>query len=364
LKLDPSETGRGRPDASRNWRFGRWAAIAAAGALLLLATVLPMARTPSAPAGVVSRHPSGQPPAATNEPARLHPASDAEAWASLPERLSGEAAPLPAWARILARSLPRTTAAMLELDHLHRSRSPLDPELRGQIRWVAARAIGSAYGEACALADLRRAGLNDVADHLAGHGPASFSPARQAVLDFAATLTSAPQSVTDAEVARLIAKHGEKQVVAMVLLVAHANFQDRLLLALGVSVETGGPLPSANVRFARRPFGIASNPPLRSKPDPTKVNALSTQSAMPWTSLDVQALRHRLDQQRARRPRIRLPEDNTSANRWGLVGQTYQPELATAWSSCTQAFGEEANQDPVFEQSLFWVVTGTKGCFY
>jgi alkylhydroperoxidase family enzyme len=287
-------------------------------------------------------------------------ASDAEAWASLPERASGEPAPLPAWARVLARSLPRTTAAMLELDYLHRSRSPLAPDLRGQIRWVAARANGSAYGEAYALADLRAAGLSDVADRLSASGPQSFEAARRKLLDFVAKLSAAPQTVTDAEVAQLIETHCEKQLVAIVLLVAHASFQDRLVLSLGVSVETEGPVAPVNVRFARRPFGIASNPPLRTRPE---AHVLPNVEPRAWSGLDLDAIRREMDKQRARKPRIRLPDD-AGANRWGLVGQTYQPELATAWSSCTQAFGEEANQDPVFEQSLFWVVTGTKGCFY
>ena len=42
----------------------------------------------------------------------------------------------------------------------------------------------------------------------------------------------------------------------------------------------------------------------------------------------------------------------------------YQPELAAAWSACTRAFGEEAKQDRVFEESLFWIVTRTIHCFY
>jgi hypothetical protein len=46
----------------------------------------------------------------------------------------------------------------------------------------------------------------------------------------------------------------------------------------------------------------------------------------------------------------------------GCIG--YQPELAAAWSACTRAFGREANQDRVFEESLFWVVTRTLQCFY
>ena len=49
---------------------------------------------------------------------------------------------------------------------------------------------------------------------------------------------------------------------------------------------------------------------------------------------------------------------------WSLVCMGYQPELAAAWSACTRAFGEEAKQDRVFEESLFWVVTRTIHCSY
>ena len=41
--------------------------------------------------------------------------------------------------------------------------------------------------------------------------------------------------VTDAEVADLKAAYGEEKLVAMVLLLAAANFQDRLILGLGVA---------------------------------------------------------------------------------------------------------------------------------
>ena len=50
--------------------------------------------------------------------------------------------------------------------------------------------------------------------------------------------------------------------------------------------------------------------------------------------------------------------------RWSLVCSGYQPELAAGWSACTRAFGEEAKQDRVFEESLFWVVTRSLQCFY
>src|SRR5262249_43155093 len=89
--------------------------------------------------------------------ARLPLPGDAQAWKRLPARARP---PLPAWARALAGPLPRTTAAMLRLDYLHRARNPLDARLRAKVRWVAARANGSAYGQAYALADLKRAGAS------------------------------------------------------------------------------------------------------------------------------------------------------------------------------------------------------------
>src|SRR4051812_30176715 len=46
-----------------------------------------------------------------------------EAWKRLPAAEKGGGKPLPAWARTLADALPRTTAAMLELDYLHRAAS-------------------------------------------------------------------------------------------------------------------------------------------------------------------------------------------------------------------------------------------------
>src|SRR5262249_14126891 len=52
------------------------------------------------------------------------------AWKHLPPPEKGAGQLLPAWARVLAATLPETTAAMLELDYAQRTRSPLDPRLR------------------------------------------------------------------------------------------------------------------------------------------------------------------------------------------------------------------------------------------
>lgn len=366
MSLGPTDSGRHTGETGRRSGFIPWLGAILAGALVLLVFLLPptWSRTATVSGERDSKKlpdPDGTRPgraAKTVEP-RFRLATDAEAWACLPATTSGSQAPLPAWARALAKSLPRTTAAMLELDHLHRSRSPLDPELRGQVRWVAAHASGCEYAKAYALADLRSAGFGKSADQLT-EGLAAAPPDRRALLEFVYKLAAAPQSLTDDEVTRLISKHGEKQMVAVVLLVAYAQFQDRLVLALGIAAEPGEPLPSLGVRFTRQPFGIASVPP--SRPNPPQPPTGSAPPARP--ALDANAVQCGLDKQRTRRPRIRLPDNDPGANRWGLVGQIYQPELANAWSTCTQAFGEEANQDPVFEQSLFWLITGSKGCFY
>ena len=60
---------------------------------------------------------------------------------------------------------------------------------------------------------------------------------------------------------------------------------------------------------------------------------------------------------------IRLP-DEPGAIHWGLVCRTYQPELAAAWAQCRHHFGAEANQDSVFEASVFWVVSGAREWYY
>lgn len=292
------------------------------------------------------------------------PLGNEACWTCLPARKSGEKGVLPLWARMLARSLPQTTAAMLELDYLHRTGDALPAEIRGTVRWAAARALRCSYGEAVALADLRAAGAReDLIGTLTADPPAWPEDVRSAMA-FAFTLTRAGHEVSDAQVAELIGRYGEKQVVAMALLVAYANFQDRLALALGIESEPGGPRPPLEVTFVRRRLEAVALVPPRRSPASFAGADLAPPSGPTDHSLKFTGIQAGLAQQRCRLPRIRLPESDPGANRWGLVGQTYQPELATAWSACTQAFGEEADQDPIFEQSLFWLVTRARQCFY
>jgi alkylhydroperoxidase family enzyme len=308
---------------------------------------------------------------------RLSVPADTDAWKHLPRALEGYGQPLPAWARALAPHLPRTTAAMLELDYRHRAQSPLDARLRAKMRWVAAHANRCAYGEACALSDLKRCGATPANTANLTGSRAARPAAEQAALEFADKLTRAASTVTDAEVARLRQCYGDAQVVAMVQLLAYANFQDRLLLSFAFPVEEGGPLPPAAVRFAR-PLSGPPAPPRRPPADaPAAADAGPADGA--WAQADFDTLQHKLEDQRSRAPRIpvpaweevrkRLPPGTPVPPRplrirWSLVCNGYQPELAAGWSACTRNFAEDSGLDRVFEESLFWVVTRALECFY
>jgi alkylhydroperoxidase family enzyme len=307
--------------------------------------------------------------------ARVPLLSDEAAWKRLPLTGKDVGKPLPTWARALARPLPATTAAMLRLDYLHRAGSPLGPALAGKLRWVAARANRCAYAEAVALADLRRAGLKEDELKALTAGPAHWPASERDALAFADQLTRNASRVTDEQVAGLIKRYGDKQVVAMVLLLAYANFQDRLLLTLGIPAETGAaPL---DVQPASKRDAGAAVPPRR-PPEKTTTALPELLDDPAWKAFDFAALQRNLDHQRERPGRIRVPSweevrrqfPSSKAPRrplgirWSLVCMGYQPELASAWSACTANFAQEAKPDRVFEESLFWVVTRSLECFY
>jgi hypothetical protein len=200
----------------------------------------------------------------------------------------------------------------------------------------------------------------------------------QAALAFARKMTLSADTVTDAEVARLMAEFGARKVAAMVLLLAHANFQDRLLLALDLRIEPNGPLAPVQVRFAKGAAPPAV--PARIKPKGYHARPVPERAQDPeWRALDFDDLQKHLSVQRSTAGRIRVPAWDEVLKvlppgyplpkqpvriQWSLVCMGYQPEVAAAWSACTRAFGEEAKQDRVFEESLFWVVTRTIHCFY
>jgi alkylhydroperoxidase family enzyme len=305
--------------------------------------------------------------------------SHADAWRHLPRATKGAGQSLPSWARALAPTLPRTTAVLLELDYLQRTHSSLDRALRGRIRWVTAHANRCSYTEAMAAADLRRAGLSQAElSKLTGDFSALPGIERE-ILSFARQLTLAADRVSDEDVESLIRRVGEKQVVAIVLLVAYANFQDRLILALGLPSAAEASMPAPDVSFVTEESPSDKSSVHRDLPANGKFAPGDVRDDDPeWRALDYVQLQSSMEGQRGRRSRITVPVwENVKklipANypvkrpvriRWSLVCLGYQPELGAGWLRGLRTFADEANQDRVFEESLFWVITRSLHCFY
>jgi alkylhydroperoxidase family enzyme len=318
--------------------------------------------------------------AAPVPPARVPLLDDEAAWEKLPAVEEASGRRLPHWARALAATLPRTTAAMLELDYLYRTSDAIEPRLRARMRWVAARANRCEYGQRYAETDLLRAGGTPQDVEQLASGAKGLPPAERAALAFARQMTLYASSVTDEDVRELVDAFGEPAVVAMILQLAYANFQDRLLTTLAIPVEDDGPLPPLEILFVRPPPDqkpqLAERPPLPENPPfeaPQKV------SDSEWLSLTFTELQNRMESQRERTARVAVPlweafrdqldpslypPDRPTRIKWSLIVLGYHPRLGSAWINCLRTFGSEARQDRVFEETMFWVITRSLQCFY
>jgi alkylhydroperoxidase family enzyme len=321
--------------------------------------------------------------------------TDAEAWKNLPPAEEGRGQPLPAWIRALAGPLPNTAAAMLDWDYAQRVQSPLAPHLRAKLRWMTAQTNRCEYAKAYARADYLRAGgraedIDDLPRQLE-----KLPEGERLALQVTRQLAEAGYTLTDSQMDRLVRLYGEEQVAAIVLLSAYANFQDRLLLGLGVAVEPGGPLPPITVRF-RKPspptaaVGPEKGGAAEKAKEAAKRKVTSASSNPPkvaervddpeWTSISIDTLRELMTQQIARqKARIRLPNpESVIANLpadmpqpdkqvkiiWYSVTFGYQPKLTEAWMRGGRAFREDSDFDRVYGSSLFWIVTRSCLCFY
>jgi alkylhydroperoxidase family enzyme len=316
------------------------------------------------------------PPGAGDGPVALP--SDEECWRRMPAVESGGGQPLPSWAKAVSTSLPRTAAAMLELDLAQRTKTPLDPVLRAKMRWVIAHANRCAYGQAYALADLKWTGGSDASVKALTGDPAGWPEPDRDPLEFARMLTVAAPEVPDELFSRLRARFGDKRVAAMVLLSAYGNFQDRIVLGLALPVEPGGPLLPLRVKFAPGSFQATPLlPPQTERPGLLTSGATVVERDPEWSELSFDELQSRLERQRGRTPRLPIPSwDEVKKNLpaaiaarptrivWNLVCSGYVPELAIPWSVGTRTMWAEAQADRVFEESLFWVQTRSIGCNY
>jgi alkylhydroperoxidase family enzyme len=307
---------------------------------------------------------------AAADPPRLPELSTADAWKALPR----DNPPLPVWARTLAASIPKGTAKLLELDDLHRARSPIGNALRAKLRYVASDAVGSPYGKAYAANDAKYAGVS--AEELEAWAKFDGEPTtpEQKLAALARKMALAADTVTDAEFADLLEHFGPEKMVGVVHTLAYAGFQDRVLLALGCQVEKDGPLPPLNRTFDPKWYENVTTP----KREPTAKKELPKKSeyVFEWTDLTGKHLPTQLDLQKQRSPRVPIPsdeklawmpaEDRARTKRivWSTIGQGYQPKLTTAWFDSMTTASAEGKVDPVFKNTVFWIVTRTNRCFY
>ena len=302
---------------------------------------------------------------------RFPAATPEAAWALLPR----EEPPLPAWARVLVKTHPRATMAMLELERLHRSDNPVGPAVAARLRWTAADALGCDYGRVSSLADLKRAG--GTADEVRRLVEGTSSEDERRLLAFARQLTTAAYLITDEQFAALLAQIGPEKMTAVVHTVAFANFQYRIILALGVKVEPGGPVAPIPVKFDRTRRLRVTSPPRPQWDQVLTARPKKEYDAPPdWKDVSFEQLEQALAAQKARSLRVPLPDKSRydklppDAKRqaetilWNTVSAGYQPEMTIGWFYTLNEYRADGRLDRVFGSTLFWVVTRTNDCFY
>ena len=309
---------------------------------------------------------------------RFQIVSQEEAWKLLPACEVGSGESLPAWARMLVRSLPRTTATMLEMDAAYRNSDELDPALRARLRWTAAKANQCRYGQQLAVTDMQRAGMDAEAITNFCGGVAQPAVERR-THQFVTDLTSRAYQVTDEQFAEIVRDYDERQTMAIVLQTAYADFQDRLLLTLGVTPDDE-PLDPLTVKFATfapdEKLAI-ERPPL---PDASLLPEPIVETPADWTAaFSFNQLQASMLKQKARPQRISVPAWDDVQTRllpdiypvkkpvrinWSLSVLGHQPRLGSYWLRSMRTWYRESEADQVLNESVFWVVTRNLQCFY
>ena len=135
--------------------------------------------------------------------------------------------PLPAYVRLLA-NFPRTGGARIALHRGAEEKGTLDPRLKAEIAYTAARLDRAWYALGHARKRLAALGL-DPKQIEALDGPLdTFPPPERAALALARKLTTDPDLVDDAAIAALRALMSDKQVAEVIHHVTEAAFFDRV----------------------------------------------------------------------------------------------------------------------------------------
>lgn len=174
--------------------------------------------------------------AARDREPRLALASEERAREILPTGSSAE--PSANWVRLLA-NFPE--AGRARVVSIAAAASPdvgvLDPTLRAQIAWVAARQDRAWYATGHALRRLKDLGQSDDAVFAIDAPDDRFDAGRKAVFHLAKKLTADPALVTDADVEAVRAHFSDRETAEVVYFVTVASFFNRVTEAAGLPLE-------------------------------------------------------------------------------------------------------------------------------
>ena len=150
--------------------------------------------------------------------------------------LAADAPPPPEWVRLLAR-FPQAGATRIALIRANETAGALDPRLRAEIAYTAARRDRAWYALGHARRRLAALGFAP-AQVEALDGPVGrFPPAEAATLALTRKLTTDPALIEDADVAALRATMDDRRVAEVVHQIAEAAFFDRLTEAAHLRLE-------------------------------------------------------------------------------------------------------------------------------
>ena len=165
---------------------------------------------------------------------RVELPAEEQARAALPtDRPAG---PLSQWVRALS-IFPTTGVAQIQALTAVRETGKLDPKLKAQLAWVAAREDRAWYALGDARRRLRGLGQSDDEVFALDADSDAVTPAEREALAFARKLTSHPRQIADADIARLRDHYPDAEVAEIVYVVCAANFFDRFTESLGLALE-------------------------------------------------------------------------------------------------------------------------------
>lgn len=149
----------------------------------------------------------------------------------------GTSGPLPQWVRLLA-TFPKAGKGRVAVHLASETKGSLDPLLRAQIAWVAARNDRAWYALGHARKRLAALGQDDEAIFaLDRTDPGAFPADRLAVISLARKLTVDPALIADEDIDALRKHFPDGEVAEVVFQVTESAYFDRLTEAAGLRLE-------------------------------------------------------------------------------------------------------------------------------